>query len=87
MEKNRYYGPRVRLVVYDSGDIQVEKTCSASQFTDGKINIEEGNICGVNNLEIDNMLYVDGTLEVNGEIKGKTNSFIYLNFYILSKFL
>lgn len=62
------------LVVYDSGDMNVNKNIYASGFSDGEINIEAGNICGVNNLEVDN-LYIDGEIHLDGTLKGTKNNF------------
>lgn len=59
------------LQVHNNGTLQVDKKIEASIITDGNINIEDGNISGVKNIEIEDNIYCDGDLYLEGEIKGR----------------
>ena len=58
------------LVVYDSGEVEIYKSLKTQCLTDGIMKIEEGNIKEVKNIEIEENLFVNQDLCVEGEIQG-----------------
>lgn len=58
------------MVIYQNGDMKVQNTLEAVNLTDGVCSIGEGNIQGVQNLEVEGHIFVNNSLEVEGSIRG-----------------
>lgn len=54
-----------------NGILKIEKEIISPKLTDGELNIENGNICGLKNIEVEDNIYCSGDLYLEGELKGK----------------
>lgn len=60
------------MVVFQNGDMKVQNSIEAYSFTDSVCSVTEGNIQGVQNLEVEGKIFVNDSLEVEGSIMGYT---------------
>lgn len=60
------------LVVYESGEVKIYNSFCSPKISDGIIQIEEGNIKDVKNIEVEENIYINQDIIVEGEIKGAT---------------
>ena len=58
------------MVINQNGDMKVQNSVEACCFTDSVCSIGEGNIQGVQNLEVEGHIFVNNSLEVEGSIRG-----------------
>ena len=61
------------LTIFESGDVRVQSSLEANKISDGFCSLQEGNLLGVQNLEIEGNLFINNTVEVEGKIEGYTH--------------
>ena len=60
------------LVIYETGEVEVYNSFRSTHITDGITKIQEGNIKEVKNIEVEENVFINQDLLVEGEIKGAT---------------
>ena len=58
------------FIVYENGNVQIDNKLKVREITVNDINIQAGNITGIENIEVDDNIFINGDLHVAGEIKG-----------------
>lgn len=59
------------LQVDYNGNLTVDNKIKSKVFTDDYLNIEKGNILGALNIEVQDNLFCDGDITLNGKLRGK----------------
>ncbi len=58
------------LVLYEDGILQVDKLIQSPRISEGQIIMEDGNITNISHLEVEEKVFINGDIELEGELGG-----------------